>query len=251
MANQKSLFDNNIPPLPERMRPNHIEDYIGQSHLIEDKKILKSFIDGDTLFSVILWGPPGSGKTTLARILINKSGYEFFQLSAISSGIKDLRGVIDKSQINRSMGKKSVLFIDEIHRFNKTQQDSLLNAVENGTLILIGATTENPSFEIISPLLSRTRVLKLNSLDSSNMDKIIDKAFNHDIVLSKLDLKLPESSRKFLISQSGGDARKLLNTLEIATLILNDSNNISIEILKEASQNKSLLYVVHTKCLIG
>ena len=190
MANQKSLFDKNIPPLPERMRPNNIEDYIGQSHLIEDKKILKSFIDGDTLFSVILWGPPGSGKTTLARILINKSGYEFFQLSAISSGIKDLREVIDKSQINRSMGKKSVLFIDEIHRFNKTQQDSLLNAVENGTLILIGATTENPSFEIISPLLSRTRVLKLKSLDSTNMDKIIDNAFNHDIVLSKLDLMI-------------------------------------------------------------
>ena len=177
MENKISLFDTNIPPLAERVRPKSLQEFIGQSHILGENKILNLLVGNMRLFSMILWGPPGSGKTTLARILTLNSNYELHQISAVSSGVKDLRGIIDKSLINRSMGKETVLFIDEIHRFNKSQQDALLHAVENGTVILIGATTENPSFEVISPLLSRSKVLTLNPLSLKDLSKILSNAF--------------------------------------------------------------------------
>ena len=183
MENKISLFDTNIPPLAERVRPKSLQEFIGQSHILGENKILNLLVGNMRLFSMILWGPPGSGKTTLARILTLNSNYELHQISAVSSGVKDLRRIIDKSLINRSMGKETVLFIDEIHRFNKSQQDALLHAVENGTVILIGATTENPSFEVISPLLSRSKVLTLNPLSLKDLSKILSNAFKEDIIL--------------------------------------------------------------------
>ena len=191
---------------------------------------------------MILWGPPGSGKTTLARILTLNSNYELHQISAVSSGVKDLRGIIDKSLINRSMGKETVLFIDEIHRFNKSQQDALLHAVENGTVILIGATTENPSFEVISPLLSRSKVLILNPLSFEDLSKILSNAFKEDIILSKGNYTITQLVIDKLIKNSSGDARKMLNTIDIAVNIIGESGAITSEVLNESFQNKSILY---------
>ena len=206
MENKISLFDTNIPPLAERVRPKSLKEFIGQSHILGENKILNSLIENMKLFSMILWGPPGSGKTTLARLLTIKSNYELHQISAVSSGVKDLREIIDKSLLNRSLGKETVLFIDEIHRFNKSQQDALLHAVENGTIILIGATTENPSFEVISPLLSRSKVLTLNPLSFENLNEILDHAFEQDIILSKGNYKITETVKNKLIQNSSGDA---------------------------------------------
>ena len=203
-----------LAPLPERMRPGNLSEYVGQRHLVGKGCILRKMIDSGNLSSFILWGPPGVGKTTLARIISNTLDREFYTLSAVSSGVKDVREVIDAAKKNIfSSGGAPILFIDEIHRFNKAQQDALLGAVESGTVVLIGATTENPSFEVITPLLSRCQVFVLKSLDAADLDTLLQRAVKEDAVLRERNIEIRE--KEALFRQSGGDARKLLNILEI------------------------------------
>ncbi len=203
-----------LPPLPERMRPQTLSEYAGQRHLVGKGCILRNMIDSGNLSSFILWGPPGVGKTTLARIISNTLKREFYTLSAVSAGVKDVRDVIDSAKRNIfSSSGAPILFIDEIHRFNKAQQDALLGAVEAGTVVLIGATTENPSFEVITPLLSRCQVFVLKSLDVEDLDILVQRAVREDVVLKERDIEIRE--KEALFRQSGGDARKLLNILEI------------------------------------
>ena len=204
-----------LPPLPERMRPKNLSEYVGQRHLVGENCILRKMIDTGNLSSFILWGPPGVGKTTLAKIISQTLDREFFTLSAVSAGVKDVRDVIEsaRSKTLFSHAAAPILFIDEIHRFNKAQQDALLGAVEAGTVVLIGATTENPSFEVITPLLSRCQVFVLKSLDVEDLDTLLRRALKEDVVLKhrKVDVRQTEA----LFRQSGGDGRKLLNILEI------------------------------------
>lgn len=201
-------------PLPERMRPHTLKDYVGQEHLIGQGAILRRMIDTGNISSFILWGPPGVGKTTLAKIIAKQLDRPFYTLSAISSGVKDIRDVIEKSKNGSLFATKTpILFIDEIHRFNKGQQDALLGAVEEGVFTLIGATTENPSFEVISPLLSRCQVFVLKELEIKDLDTLINRAVTEDEYLKTLKIKVEE--RDLLYRYSGGDARKLLNILEI------------------------------------
>ena len=204
-----------LPPLPERMRPQNLSEYVGQQHLVGPGCILRNMIDSGVLSSFILWGPPGVGKTTLARIIANTLDREFFTLSAVSSGVKDVREIIDgaKSKSLFSGTGAPILFIDEIHRFNKAQQDALLGAVEAGTVILIGATTENPSFEVITPLLSRCQVFVLKSLEVADLQLLLDRALREDVVLRERNIQVAQTEALF--RHSGGDARKLLNILEI------------------------------------
>ena len=206
-----------LPPLPERMRPQDLEGYVGQRHLIGPGCILRNMIETGNLSSFILWGPPGVGKTTLSRIVAKSLQREFYTLSAVSAGVKEVREVIEKSRSNSlwSNGTAPILFIDEIHRFSKSQQDALLGAVEDGTVILIGATTENPSFEVITPLLSRCQVFVLKSLEKDDLNELLNRALQKDEILSKLNVKVEETDALF--RHSGGDARKLLNILEIVT----------------------------------
>lgn len=204
-----------LPPLPERMRPKSLDEYVGQRHLVGEGCILRKMIDFGNLSSFILWGPPGVGKTTLAKIISHTLDREFFTLSAVSSGVKDVREVIEaaKSKNIFSSSAAPVLFIDEIHRFNKAQQDALLGAVEAGTVVLIGATTENPSFEVITPLLSRCQVFVLKSLDAADLQLLLDRALKQDEVLKTRNIDVVQTEALF--RQSGGDGRKLLNILEI------------------------------------
>ena len=204
-----------LPPLPERMRPRSLEGYVGQRHLIGPGCILRNMIDSGNLSSFILWGPPGVGKTTLSRIVAKSLGREFFTLSAVSAGVKDVREVIDRARSNSifSNGQSPILFIDEIHRFNKSQQDALLGAVEDGTIVLIGATTENPSFEVITPLLSRCQVFVLKSLAVEDLQNLLDRAISQDEILKHRKIEVKETDAIF--RYSAGDARKLLNILEI------------------------------------
>lgn len=174
----------NLPPLPERIRPESLDDYVGQEHLVGKGCVLRKMIESGNISSFILWGPPGVGKTTLAKIIAKQLDRPFHILSAVTSGVKDVREIIEKSRSNSLFNKsRPILFIDEIHRFSKSQQDALLGAVEDGTFILIGATTENPSFEVISPLLSRCQVYVLKSLDKNSLDLLLDKAIKNDPVL--------------------------------------------------------------------
>ena len=201
-------------PLAERMRPKTLDEYVGQEHLVGENSILRRSLESGLIPSFILWGPPGVGKTTLAKIVSNHLNRPFFSLSAINSGVKDIREVIDKAQKTRFFGSPSpILFIDEIHRFSKSQQDSLLAAVEQGIITLIGATTENPSFEVISPLLSRCQVYVLKSLDRSHLEDLLRKALEQDFDLKSRKIDLIETEA--LLRFSGGDARKLFNVLEI------------------------------------
>lgn len=204
-----------LPPLPERMRPHDLDGYVGQRHLVGRGCILRNMIESGNLSSFILWGPPGVGKTTLSHIVAKSLGREFFTLSAVSAGVKDVRDVIDRARSNSlfSGGAAPILFIDEIHRFNKAQQDALLGAVEDGTIILIGATTENPSFEVITPLLSRCQVFVLKSLQKDDLQLLLGRALKNDEVLKHMNIEVQETDALF--RYSAGDARKLLNILEI------------------------------------
>jgi putative ATPase len=216
-----TAFDDNIgrgrmlPPLPERMRPHDLDGYVGQRHLVGKGCILRNMIENGNLSSFILWGPPGVGKTTLSHIVAKSLGREFYTLSAVSAGVKDVREVIDRARSNSlfSGGQSPILFIDEIHRFNKAQQDALLGAVEDGTIVLIGATTENPSFEVITPLLSRCQVFVLKSMQKEDLQNLLDRAIAQDEVLKHRKIEVREIDAIF--RYSAGDARKLLNILEI------------------------------------
>ena len=242
MDSTQALFESYLPPLAERVRPKTIDEFCGQGHLLDKGKILHRLMDQAAPFSIIFWGPPGTGKTTLARMIAKSTDAKIKELSAVSSGVKDLREVISLGENNREMGVKTILFIDEIHRFSKSQQDSLLRAVENGTITLIGATTENPSFEVISPLLSRCRVLTLKPLETDHLMKILDSVFSQDVIMSKGSITISESEKELLIQSSGGDARKMLNTLEIAHNLMGGKGHITKEILDEAIQSKTMIY---------
>lgn len=248
---KETLFSkrsDNLPPLANRMRPNSIEKFVGQEHIIGKDQIINQMIKSDKLFSMIFWGPPGSGKTTLARIITNSTRSEFFEISAVTASVKDVRNIIQSGEKNLSIGNKTILFIDEIHRFSKNQQDALLHAVEDGTLILIGATTENPSFEIISPLLSRCRVVKIDPISKNNLKQLLNKTFSEDIIISKYTIEIEKKDIDYLIDSAGGDARKMYNTFEIAFNIAfeNKQKNKTVTIKKKtlntALQNKTLLY---------
>ncbi len=203
-----------LQPLAERLRPRTLDDYIGQEHLVGEGAVLRKMIDAGRISSFILWGPPGVGKTTLAQIIAHKLETPFYTLSAVTSGVKDVRDVIEKAQKGRFFNEASpILFIDEIHRFSKSQQDSLLGAVEKGVITLIGATTENPSFEVIRPLLSRCQLYVLKSLEKDDLLKLLDRALTQDAVLKEKNIELKETGA--LLRFSGGDARKLLNILEL------------------------------------
>lgn len=214
-------------PLAERMRPRSLDDYVGQEHIIGKDAVLRSMIEAGRISSFILWGPPGVGKTTLAQIIANSLETPFYTLSAVTSGVKDVREVIDKAQSGRFFSSHSpILFIDEIHRFSKSQQDSLLGAVEKGIVTLIGATTENPSFEIIRPLLSRCQLYVLNSLTKENLEVLVDKAVRCDVELSKRAIQIEETAA--LVRYSGGDARKLFNILELVAEANNSKYPLTI-----------------------
>jgi len=236
--------DYNIP-LAERMRPADPDSFAGQDHLIAPGKPVRTMIEKNEPVSMIFWGPPGVGKTTLALLIARLVNTEFVQLSAVSSGVKDVRAAIEIAEYNLKQKKrKTILFIDEIHRFSKSQQDSLLQSSEKGTVILIGATTENPSFEVISPLLSRSRVFVLEELSKKNFEKIIDNALSKDILLSEKKIEIED--RDFLIGLASGDARKLLNGLELAVKLTSEDENgiirLTNEIFKEAFQANYIKY---------
>lgn len=229
-------------PLAERVRPKTLKEFVGQNTLLSEGSPINLMITNDTLSSFILWGPPGTGKTTIAKIIVEQTSSEFFQLNAVSSGVKDVRKVIELAEENKKMNRRTILFIDEIHRFNKSQQDVLLNSVESGTIILIGATTENPSFEVIPALRSRARVFILDSLSADELKTILHSAMDKDEFLSSVNIKSIDED--FLIYLSGGDARNLLNVLEAAVVheIKSDEINITKKILGTVVQQKNIIY---------
>ena len=232
-----------MEPLAERLRPSTLDNYIGQKHLVGPDAVLRRMIESGRISSFILWGPPGTGKTTLAHIIAKKLEVPFFTLNAVSSGVKDVREVIESAQKNRLFMKGNpILFIDEIHRFNKSQQDSLLSAVERGIVTLIGATTENPSFEIIRPLLSRCQLYILKSLDKDDLLELLDRAIKEDFYLKDKPITIRETDA--LLRFSGGDARKLLNTLELVVEAESGAEEIVItnEVVTERLQQNPLAY---------
>lgn len=234
-------------PLAERIRPDTINEFVGQEHIIGAGKPLRLMVEQNQLWSMILWGPPGVGKTTLARLIARHTEAEFYQLNAVSSGVKDVREVITKAERNlKTANRRTLLFIDEIHRFNKAQQDALLHSVEEGVVTLIGATTENPSFEVIGPLLSRTRVYVLESLNKGDLEKILDQALQKDKLLSAYTITIEDKNLLMLLA--GGDARSMLNGLETAMQLMLSKNqnrstvHITSDVVREAFQHRYSKY---------
>ncbi|MBC7391090.1 MAG: replication-associated recombination protein A [Opitutaceae bacterium] len=225
-----------MQPLAERMRPKTLDDFVGQPHLTGEKGVLRKMIANKNVPSLIFWGPPGVGKTTLAQLIAENLDIPFFTLSAISSGVKEVREIIEKARYN----PRTLLFIDEIHRFNKTQQDALLGAVEKGIITLVGATTENPSFEVVSALLSRCQVYVLNSLDELNLRLLLDRALEQDKIIKEKNLKLKEFGAFY--SLSGGDGRKLLNLLELVASSVDPLTELTDVLVTEIVQRNIAIY---------
>jgi len=233
-------------PLAERMRPDSLDDFVGQEHLTGHEGILKRQIERSSIGSMVFWGPPGCGKTTLARIVARESDADFHQISAVTAGVGDVRKIIETGRYNLRLPKKTILFIDEIHRFNKAQQDVLLQSVEEGIITLIGATTENPSFEVIAPLLSRCRIFKLNHLTEEDQKKILHRTIESDSEIANLKARLTPDAESACIHLSGGDARIMLNAFEAAArLVEPDEEGVRLierDNIEHVMQRKSLLY---------
>lgn len=245
LSMEKNL--NNKSPLADRLRPKNLEEFVGQDHIIGQGKFLSRLIKSDRVNSLLFYGPPGVGKTTLAKIIANLTNKNFVELSAVTSNIKELREVLQKAQDDFKFSNiETIVFIDEIHRFNKTQQDALLPYVERGIIILIGATTENPYFEVNKALLSRLQILNLKALEKKDMNKLIDRAISDKIKgFGNLKINLSEQAREFLIRNSSGDGRFLLNSLEIAVLStdkVDNEVNLTLDVLSNSMQRKKLLY---------
>lgn len=243
MNTQSALFNQSLtPPLAERMRPRSLGEFCGQEHLLGPGKSLRTMIEADRLPSMIFWGPPGCGKTTLAHIIAHETSSRFVFFSAIMAGVKEIREIFKDAETHASSGTRTILFVDEIHRFNKAQQDAFLPAVEKGLVTIIGATTENPSFEVIAPLLSRCRVLRLKQLEADELAALLRKTLqDSDKGLGSLQLAIADEALAFLAEAAQGDGRKALNTLEVAAGLALDGL-ISLEIAQEAMQQKALLY---------
>jgi len=243
MNSQSALFDQPLtPPLAERMRPRSLAEFCGQEHLLGPGKSLRTMIEADRLPSMIFWGPPGCGKTTLAHIIAHETSSRFVFFSAIMAGVKEIREIFKDAETHASSGTRTILFVDEIHRFNKAQQDAFLPAVEKGLVTIIGATTENPSFEVIAPLLSRCRVLRLKQLEADELGTLLLKTLQDtEKGLGSLQLAIADDALAFLAEAAQGDGRKALNTLEVAAGLTLDSV-ISLEVAQEAMQQKALLY---------
>lgn len=224
-----SLFSplKSAAPLAERIRPKNFAEFVGQDHLIGKSGVVSRMVEGGNIRSMIFWGPPGTGKTTLARLISNKLDADFFQINAISSGVKELREIITRAEQSLETGRRTILFIDEIHRFNKAQQAALLKSVEDGTIILIGATTENPSFEVISPLLSRCQIYVLNPLNDSELETILNRALTEDQLIKNIELT--PDAREELVRLCGSDARVMLNALEVAIDLSGEKIPIKID----------------------
>ena len=246
---QTSLFDDTekpvFEPLASRMRPKRLEDFVGQNHLLGDGKLLRRLIEQDHVSSMIFWGPPGVGKTTLASIIASHTNSEFVNFSAVTSGIKEIRAVMEEAERTRARGRKTILFVDEIHRFNKAQQDAFLPFVEKGSIILIGATTENPSFEVNAALLSRCRVFVLHPLEQADLEELLKRALNDSRGYGMFEVHMPEGMLSMIADFAKGDARTALNTLEI---ILQNSSQTDLVItvteedIRDCITRKSMLY---------
>ena len=246
MSKQQSLFEQDlISPLASRLRPRNLDEYVGQTHLLGEGKVLRRLIEEDNISSMIFWGPPGVGKTTLARIIASTTKSVFIDFSAVTSGIKEIRNVMEQAEENRKFGEKTIVFVDEIHRFNKAQQDAFLPFVEKGSIILIGATTENPSFEVNGALLSRCKVFVLQNLKVEELKQLLKRAITDERGFGKQNIVISDDMLEVIANFANGDARSALSTLEMVILNGNvDENQITIteDVLEQCTSKKSLLY---------